>query len=66
MFQLLSTELGNIGGQRRIVVAQFIQLPLVVPVNFSLHRFGAGHCGFLADQGSSCAKREARDMPEGL
>ena len=66
MLQLLGTELRDIFGKLGIVVAQLIQLALVMTANLGLDRIGASHRRFLADQRGSGSKSEARDSPQGL
>ena len=66
MLQLLRLKLGDIGGQFGIIVAKLRQLLGVVAVDFRLDGVGTGHCGPLAEQGRSGAKRKSGNAPEGL
>ena len=66
MLQLLGAKLRDIGGKLGIVIAQFVELALVVPVDFGLDCFGAGHRRFLANQRRSSTQRKAGNPPDRL
>ena len=66
MLELLSPEFRNIGRQFGVVVAQIVQLLLIMAIYFSFDSVCAGQRRFLRHQGRRRAKRKARHVPERL
>src|SRR3982751_3969197 len=59
MLELVGAERGNVGGELGVVVAELIELALIVAVDFGLDRVGAGERRFLGHQRRHRAQREA-------
>jgi len=66
MLDFVSTEVGNIRCQFRVIVTEFVELATVMTVDFSLDSVSAGKRCLLGHERRRGAEREAGDVPKRL
>src|SRR3982751_1507358 len=66
MLNFLGAKFRDVAREFGIVIAQLVELMLVMAVDLGLDRVGAGERGFLGHQGSCGSKCESGDVPQRL